>query len=122
MAHNRIDRISEEVMRALSDAMRTLKDPRIHGLVSITRCDVTGDLRYCKVYVSVLGTEEDKKNALAGIKSALGYLRREISQRVNLRYTPELIIVPDDSISTGVRISNIINSLNEKERKTDDDQ
>jgi ribosome-binding factor A len=121
MARNRIDRISEEVLRALSDAMRTLKDPRIQGLVSITRCDVTGDLRFCKVYVSVLGTEEDKKNAIKGIKSASGYLRREISQRVNLRYTPELIIVPDDSISNGVRISGIINSLNEKERGLDDD-
>lgn len=121
MAHNRIDRISEEVHRALCDAMRTLKDPRIQGLVSITRCDVTGDLHFCKVYVSILGTEEDKKSAMQGIKSALGYLRREVSQRVDLRYTPQLIIIPDDSIQNGVRISGIINSLNEKERISDDD-
>ncbi|MCX7614125.1 MAG: 30S ribosome-binding factor RbfA [Clostridiales bacterium] len=120
MAHNRIDRINEEVHRALSDAMRTLKDPRIQGLVSITRCDVTGDLRFCKVHISFLGTDEDQKNVIKGLKSALGYLRREISQRVNLRYTPELIIVPDDSISNGVRISGILHSLNEKERSSDD--
>ena len=122
MGRNRIDRISEEVHRALSEAVRTLKDPRVAGgLVSITRCDVTGDLRYCKVYVSVLGSKEQQENAIRGLKSAAGFLRREVSQMIEIRYMPELIIIPDDSISTGARISGILNTLSKKEHLTDED-
>ena len=121
MARNRIDRISEEVHRALSETVRTLKDPRLKsGLVSITHCDVTGDLRYCKVYVSVLGSEEDKQNALRGLRSAAGFLRREVSQKIDIRYMPELIITPDDSISTGARITGILNQLNIEESGEDE--
>ena len=79
-------------MRALAEAIRTVKDPRLqNGLVSITRCDVTGDLRYAKVYISVLGTESDAKEVMRGLKSAAGWLRREVGSRVQLRYAPELV-------------------------------
>ena len=118
---SRIDRISEEMMRALSEEIRMLKDPRVSGLVSITRCDVTGDLRYAKVYVSVYGDEEAQKKVFAGLKSAGGFLRREVAKRINLRYIPEPIFIKDDSIVRGVHISKIINDLGiEKGEDADD--
>lgn len=112
MASKRIDRISEEVMKALAEAIRASKDPRVkNGLVSITRCDVTGDLRYAKVYVSVLGSEEQVRDVMQGLKSASGYLRREVGQRVQLRYAPELLFTLDDSIENGAHISKVIHDL-----------
>lgn len=112
MASKRIDRISEEVMKAIAQAIRDSKDPRVkNGLVSITRCDVTGDLRYAKVYVSVLGSEQQVKDVMQGLKSAAGYLRREVGQRVQLRYAPELLFTLDDSIVNGAHISKVIHDL-----------
>lgn len=112
MANNRIDRISEEVMRALAEAIRTVKDPRVkNGLVSITHCEVTGDLRYAKVYISVLGSPEDAKEVMRGLKSASGYLRREVGSRVQLRYAPELVFTLDTSITHGAHITEVLNRL-----------
>ena len=112
MANNRTQRISEEVMRALADAIRTVKDPRLqNGLVSITRCEVTGDLRYAKVYISVLGAEADAKEVMRGLKSASGWLRREVGSRVQLRYAPELVFTLDHSITHGAHISEVLNRL-----------
>jgi len=120
---NRIDKISEEVMRALSDAIRTLKDPRVSkALVSITHCDVTGDLRYAKVYVSAMGSEEDIKEALRGLRSAAGFLRREVGMRVNLRYTPEILIERDDSINYGAHINELIKKVSKEETRSDDNK
>jgi len=118
---SRIDRINEEVMRALSDALRSIKDPRVGGLVSITRCEVTRDLRYAKVYVSVFGTDEQKKDAIRGLRSASGYLRGELARRVKLRSLPELIVIPDDSIGYGAHISGILNRLSETQEVNGDD-
>ncbi len=112
MATNRIARISSEYQKALSEVMRTLKDPRIKGLVSITRCDVTGDLRYANVCISVLGaTDSEKKDVLKGLKSASGFLRREVSRRVDLRAAPEPIFTLDDSIKRGTDILKVLSSL-----------
>ena len=111
MPKNRQERINDEVRAALSDALRFLKDPRVSGLVSIVRCEVTGDLRYCKTYVSIMGTEEQQKNAMKGLKSACGWLRRELSERVKLRYTPEILLTLDNSISRGVHISEILHNI-----------
>ena len=111
MASNRINRINEEIQKALSDLLRNVKDPRVSGtMISITRVETTPDLRYAKVYVSFL--EEDKANeALKGLKSAGGYLRREVGNDLKLRYTPELVWALDDSITYGAKMLKLINSL-----------
>lgn len=114
----RIDRISEEVMKAVSESIRDLKDPRTKkGLVSVTHCDVTGDLRYAKVYISVLGSTEDAKNVMKGLKSAAGFLRREVASIVQLRYAPELIFELDHSIIHGAHINEILNKMEHGEKK-----
>lgn len=108
MAGNRINRINEEIQRELASLFRTLKDPRLQsGLVSITRVDTSGDLRYCRVSVSVLdpGTA---KEVMRGLRSASGYLRRELGHRLNLRYTPELQFLSDDSIAYGAHILEVL--------------
>ena len=103
MASNRIGRINEEIQRELANLIRTVKDPRVHGLVSITAVDTTSDLRYAKVYVSVLD-KGDVHEVVKGLKSAGGYLRRELGQALSLRYTPELLFQRDDSIDKGAHI------------------
>ena len=110
MASNRMGRINEEIQRALSEAIRTVKDPRVHGLISITAVETTSDLKYAKVYVSVLD-KSDVDQVIKGLKSAAGYLRRELSSKVNLRCTPQLQFVRDDSIDKGAHILEIIESL-----------
>lgn len=107
---NRLDRISEEVKREVSNIIQNeLKDPRLPALVSVTMVNVTKDLKYAKVYVSVLGNEEEKKNAISGLKSAAGFIRREVGHRVQMRYTPEIHFELDDSIEHGAYISKLIN-------------
>ncbi len=107
MASNRIGRINEEIQRELSSLIRTVKDPRVHGLVSITAVDTTSDLRYAKVFVSVLD-KSDVKEVVKGLKSAGGYLRRELGRALQLRYTPELVFVEDDSIGQGAHILSLL--------------
>ena len=85
-----------------------LKDPRLPQMVSVTSAEVTRDLRYAKIYVSVLGSEEEKENALKALKSAQGFIRREIGHRLKLRYTPELVFHLDNSIERGVYITRLI--------------
>ena len=111
MASNRINRSTEEIQKAVAEMLRELKDPRVSGtMISITRVETTPDLRFAKIYVSFL--EEDKaKDALKGLKSASGYLRRELGRELNLRYTPELQWSLDDSITYGARMLKLINSL-----------
>lgn len=104
MASNRINRINEEIQKELSSLFRTLKDPRVQGgMVTVTHVDTTTDLRYCRVFVSVLDKEQEK-DVLKGLKSAAGYLRRELGQTLQLRYTPELQFTADDSIEYGAHI------------------
>ena len=113
MAGYRIVRINDDIKRELAQLIPNLKDPRVRGLISITRVDTTPDLRYCKVYVSALD-KGDVKDMVKGLKSASGYLRRELAKRMTLRYTPELIFTPDDSIDQGSRIIGILGDI-EKE-------
>ena len=107
MASNRIGRINEEIQRELATLIRTVKDPRVHGLVSITGVDTTSDLRYSKIYVSVLD-KSDVSEVVKGLKSAGGYLRRELGAALKLRYTPELQFVDDDSIGQGAHILSML--------------
>ncbi len=104
MANNRIGRINEEIQRELSALLRTVKDPRLQsGLLTITHVDTTSDLRHAKIYVSALdkGQEQDM---MRGLKSAAGYLRRELGAALRLRYTPELQFIADGSIEQGAHI------------------
>ena len=111
MASNRIGRINEEIQKELSNLIRNLKDPRVQDtMISITHVETTPDLRWAKVYVSFL-QEDRAKDALKGLKSAGGYLRRELGRALNLRYTPELNWALDDSITYGAKMLKLINSL-----------
>ncbi|HHY23488.1 MAG TPA: 30S ribosome-binding factor RbfA [Clostridiaceae bacterium] len=106
----RIYRISEEIKREISNIIQNdLKDPRLPEFVSVLSVDTTRDLRYAKVYVSVYGNEEEKKKAMEGLKNAAGFIRREIGQRIKLRYTPELLFELDNSIEYGIYINKLIN-------------
>jgi len=111
MANNKIERINEDISRVLGGLLRDIKDPRVRqGMISITAVDTTNDLRYAKVFLSVFGLESEKE-LFKGLKSAAGYLRRELGQALSLRYTPELLFELDKSIERGARISNILNEL-----------
>ena len=103
MASNRIGRINEEIQRELSTLIRTVKDPRVTGMISVTAVNTTPDLKFCKVFISVLD-KSDVDQVLKGLKSASGYLRRELGRALNLRNTPELTFVRDDSIDQGAHI------------------
>ena len=116
MATNRINRINEDIQRELASLIRTVKDPRVHGLISITRVDTTADLRYCRVYVRMLD-HSDVKEVVKGLKSAAGYLRRELGRVLTLRYTPELQFIEDDSIERGVRMVSMIDRVLEEDEE-----
>ena len=114
MAGNRINRINEEIQRELSALIRTLKDPRVQqGMISVTRVETTGDLRYSKVWLSVMGMQNEKEFK-KGLKSAGGWLRRELGNTLKLRYTPELVFEVDHSIEYGAHINQVISSLDIK--------
>jgi ribosome-binding factor A len=111
----RIGRINDDIKQELSAMLPTLKDPRVRGIISITRVDTTADLRYCKVYISALD-REDLGEVVKGLKSASGYLRRELGHRMSLRYTPELQFIPDDSIDRGTKLIKMMEDLHTKEK------
>ena len=122
MASNRIGRINEEIQKELASLLRNLKDPRIQDtMISITHVETTPDLRWAKVYVSFL-QEEKAKEALKGLKSASGYLRRELGRALQLRYTPELQWALDDSITYGAKMLKLINSLDTGSEEKEDAQ
>ena len=122
MASNRIGRINEEMQKELANLIRNLKDPRVQStMVSITGVRATPDLRYAKVYVSVFDVEKSKE-VMKGLKSAGGWLRREIGSSLQLRYTPELVFEEDDSIREGARMSALLSKLNApKDENHEDD-
>ena len=105
-------RINGEVQKELSQIIRReIKDPRIHMMTSVTGAQVAPDLKTCKVYISVLGTDEEKADTLAGLRSAEGYIRRELARTVNMRNTPEIRFILDQSIEYGVNISRKIDEV-----------
>ena len=122
MASNRIGRINEEIQKELADLLRSVKDPRVQDtMISITHVETTPDLRYAKVYVSFL--QEDKAaDAMKGLKSAGGWLRRQLSSALQQRYTPELVWALDDSITYGAKMLKLINSLEVDKDGDSDDQ
>lgn len=111
MASNRIGRINEEIQRELASLIRSVKDPRVTGMVSITAVETTPDLRFAKIYISVLD-KSDCNQVLKGLKSASGWLRRELGRALQLRYTPELVFERDDSIDKGAHILDMLRDPN----------
>ena len=110
MANYRRGRINDEVQRELASILRDVKDPRVSGaFVSVTAVDVTPDLKYAKVYYSSL--MGDKKEVRLGLKAAAGFIRGQIARRMNLRITPELTFILDDSVAHGAHISKLLNSI-----------
>ena len=118
-------RINGEVMKELSLIIRQeIKDPRIHMMTSVTSVEVAPDLKTCKAYISVMGSDEEKKDTIAGLRSAEGYVRRQLAKRLNLRNTPEIRFVLDQSIEYGVHMSRLIDEVNKEtpERDEEDDK
>lgn len=110
MASNRIGRINEEIQRELSALIPAVKDPRMSGMISVTAVETTPDLRYAKAYISVLDKENGER-VLKGLRSASGWLRRELGSALKLRYTPELVFQLDDSIDKGAHILELLRSV-----------
>ncbi len=110
-------RINGEVQRELSNIIRSLKDPRIGIMTTVTAAEVAPDLKTCKAFISVLGDEEAKAQTLEGLNSAKGFIRRELARTVNLRNTPEIRFVLDESIEYGMKISKLIDEVNHNENQ-----
>ena len=120
MANFRIDRISEEVRHALDSIIREMNDPRVSGTYCVTRADVTRDLRYAKVYVSIM-EDEKADGMMQALKKASGFIRRELGYRAQLRYTPELIFVRDQNIAYGAHIAQILRDVDVKDEAENDE-
>ena len=111
-----IDRITEDIKREIVAILRELKDPRISGMLTVVKVSVTNDLSYAKVYVSAMEGMETAENAVKGLKSAAGYVRRDLGNRLKLRHVPEMIFKATDSIEYSANISRILHDL-ENEKK-----
>ncbi|GHV06783.1 ribosome-binding factor A [Clostridia bacterium] len=118
---NRLAKINGEILRELGSLLPRLKDPRLNaGLLSITRVDVTKDMRFAKIYVSALGNDAPKE-LLKGLKSSAGFLRRELAAALTLRQTPELLFELDDSIQHGAHILDLLRKTGENNADTNAD-
>ncbi len=106
-------RINDEILKETAMIIRAeLKDPRIGSMVSVTKVDTTADLKYSKVFISVLGSDREKKDTMEGLKSCSGFIRKELAKRINLRNTPQLSFVLDDSLDTSFRIDELLREAN----------
>ncbi len=115
-------RVNSEVQREIAELIRSeIKDPRISPMTSVTKVDVTTDLKYCKVYISVFGDESSKDDTLAGLKKASGFIRSQLARRINLRNTPELTFIYDDSMEYGMYMSNLIDKVASEDAKAHKD-
>ena len=122
MASNKLARTNDDIQIVLSSLLREIKDPRVQqGMISVTRVETTGDLRYSKVWLSVMGMK-DEKEFKKGLKSAAGWLRRELGNKLSLRYTPELVFEIDHSIEYGAHISQVISALDIKHDEEENDE
>lgn len=121
MAGHRIDRVSEDISREIAAVIRTLKDPRVQGcLLTVVRVEVSADATFAKVYISAMEGIEAAKKAVEGLKSATGYIRREVGGALRLRKTPELRFVADDSVAHGISIAQKLRELHSEQRDEDE--
>ncbi len=116
MAFNRLERIKEEYKREMASVIRTVKDPRMYEFTSVVAVDVTKDLKYAKVYISVMGDDTQKKDTLEALKSATGYIKKEVGSKLNLRLVPHPTFVIDTSIEYGMHINDLIHKINNGEK------
>lgn len=117
MAGFKIGRATEDIRREMTDILRSVKDPRVSGLLSIVKLDLSADMSYCKVYVSSLEGMESTRQSVKGLESAQGFIRRELGARLRLRKTPELRFVADDSIEVSAKISKRLEEILPEEPK-----
>ncbi len=110
-------RVNEEVQHELSSIIRELKDPRIAMMTTVTDVVVATDLKTCKAYISVLGDEKARNDTMAGLRSAQGFIRRELAHSLNMRNTPEITFHLDTSIERGVEMSHLIDEVMQKDRE-----
>ncbi len=121
--NNRLVRINDEIKKELAEIIRSeLKDPRIGVMTSVLKVDTTNDLKHCKVFISVLGDDTQKQEALEGITNASGYIRKQVATRINLRNTPQFKFVLDDSLEYSIHISNLIKSVSTNNENTENTQ
>ncbi|HZK42785.1 MAG TPA: 30S ribosome-binding factor RbfA [Syntrophomonadaceae bacterium] len=122
MSRRRQERMAEEIKRLLSQIILTLRDPRINlSSVSITRVDITNDLSYARVNVSILGDNEEQEEMIKVIQKAKGFMRSELSRQLDIRYAPELEFFLDKSIEHGIKISSILAEIKEEEGSSNND-
>lgn len=115
MSNYRSGRINEEMRKEISSIIQNdIRDPRITSMVSVTKVDVTKDLKYAKVYLSIFGEEDSKNETLAALKSSAGFIRREVGHRIKLRLTPEIVILEDKSIDQGMHIEELLHKIKEQ--------
>lgn len=115
MGKYRSGRINEEIRKEISSIIQSdIKDPRLSSMISVTKVDVTKDLRYAKVYVSIFSKDNNKEESLAALKSSAGFIRHLVGERINLRYTPEIIFELDNSIEHGMQIEEILHKIKEQ--------
>ena len=120
MSSNRVDRIGMEIHRALAEVLREdISDPRVSTMCSVVRTELSKDLMYCKAYISVLGNEEAAKDTIQGLKSAVGFVRTQLAKRINLRNTPEITFILDQSIEYGVHMTRLIDEVTENLRDSE---
>ena len=122
MPSHKMERITEDIHRELTAVFRELKDPRVQGLISIVRVDVTNDLSYCTVYVSAMEGLDKAKTAVDGLKSAGGYIRRELGLRLKLRHVPVLLFNATDSIEYGANISRLLSDWKDGEEQNGEER
>ena len=112
MNNSRLAKVNDEIRKVVAEVLRSeIKDPRVPQMVSVIKADTTNDLKYCKIWVSIMGDEDVKKEALAGIKSAAGFVRKRVAESVNLRATPEFTFHIDDSLDHSDRINKLLNEI-----------
>lgn len=116
MSENRVRRVAEQIKKDVSQIIGAqIKDPRIAGITSVTEVQLTRDLRYASVYVSIYGSDVEKEETLQTLMRASGFIRSEVGRRIRLRYTPEINFFLDNSIEYGTRIDSVIKSLKKEE-------
>ena len=110
---NRIFRINDEIAREVANIIRSeIKDPRVSSMTTVLRAETSTDLKHCKVFVSIMGEEDLKKEVLEGLKSASGFIKKMVAERIDLRQTPDIKFVNDGSLEEGLRISKLIDEVN----------
>lgn len=115
-SNNRMIRINDEILREVANIIRLeIKDPRVATITTVVKVDTTNDLKHCKIYVSILGEKEQKEEVMEGLRNAAGFIRKQLAQRINLRSTPEIKFILDESLEYSIKINKLLNEVNKPE-------